>query len=269
MGIGMSMKGNWQRTQKFFLILFALFCFNAGVSAQAANRFSAGPFSGTCSDGILSSITSNFSWNMSAGHERWGNEGSSSSPVTSFLSVGPEQDSVSVSLSPGTTAYYLKNFIHRGDNSGPVVASMHVVWMCTNSDGPAQVTFAVRPNGSGSKAGPPAMNLFDGRINDFQDRDVGAEVAIYLGSIKVYAIDPSNGRGSLAVDISSERIKTVGVPKDANVLLGEGVNAATGYPIAVYRLTTGEFQINAYYHDGKPYVFVWDSLLEHKYHLAW
>jgi hypothetical protein len=254
-------------TPLFFLI--ALLLLIQVVNAQGTNRFSAGSFTGTCSSGVLSDVDSSFSWNLSAGYERWGVEGSTSSPNTVFLTAGPDQGSVSVSLSPGTVAYYLKNVIHRGDDSGPVVASLHVVWMCTTANGPAQVTSSVRVRGSGSKAGPPAMNLFDGRINDFQDRDVGAEVAIYLGSIKVYAIDPANGSGSLAVDISSEHIKTVGVPKDTNVLLGEGFNTATGYPIAVYRLTTGEFQINTYYHDGKPYVFVWDSLLDHKYHLAW
>lgn len=252
------------------LILFLLSAVFASVtSAQGTNRFSAGSFSGTCNNGLLTDVDSSFSWNMNAGYERWGAEGSLSNPITAFLSAGPEQGSVLTSLSPGTVAYYLRNYIHRGDDSGPVVASLHVVWMCVNPDGPAQVTSSLRRRGSGSKAGPPAMNLFDGRINDFQDRDVGAEVAIYLGSIKVYAIDPANGNGSLAVDISSEHIQTVGVPAEANVLLGEGMNAATGYPIAVYRLTTGEFQINTYYHDGKPYVFVWDSLLDNKYHLAW
>lgn len=250
------------------LVLGALLPTWVGWAAPGTNRFQANGFSGTCSGGNLSSLSSSFAWNVADGYERWGGEGSTSPPTINFILSGPDSGNLSVTFSPGTPIYYLRNYIYKSGTT-KVVASLHVVWSCLSGDGPAQVVAAVRAQGSGSKAGPPAMNLFDGRINDFQDRDVGAEVAIYLGSIKVYAIDPSNGMGTLAVDISSEHIESVGVPTEANVLLGEGMNAATGFPIAVYRLTTGEFQLNTAYHDGKPYVFVWDNLLDNKYHLAW
>ncbi len=125
------------------------------------------------------------------------------------------------------------------------------------------------PGGSndGSKAGPPAMNLYDGRFNNHQGLDVAAPVAIYEGSIKVYGIDPASGDGQLAVDISEETVEAAGIPADAPVLLGQGKNPYTGIDIFVYRLTTGEFQINTHYADGKPYLFAWDAD-GGKWHLA-
>jgi hypothetical protein len=128
-------------------------------------------------------------------------------------------------------------------------------------------TFVIHISGC-SEAGPPAMNLFDGRINDHQGRDVAAPVAIYEGSIKVYGIDPASGDGWLDVDISAETIESVGIPTDAPVLLGQGKNHYTGIDIFVYRLPTGEFQLNTHYHDGKPYIFAWDTE-KNKWHFAW
>lgn len=121
--------------------------------------------------------------------------------------------------------------------------------------------WSCRPVGTsdGSKAGPPAMNLFDGRINNLQDQDVAAPVAIYDGSIKVYGVDPISGDGWLSVEISEEAIEAAGIPADAPVLLGQGKNPYTGIDIFVYRLPTGEFQLNTNYADGKPYIFAWDE----------
>ena len=112
------------------------------------------------------------------------------------------------------------------------------------------------------------MNLFDGRVNNLQDLDVAAPVAIYDGSIKVYGIDPISGDGWLDVDISQEQIDTVGIPADVPFLLGQGKNHYTGIDIFVYRLPTGEFQLNTHYADGKPYIFAWDTEY-HKWHFAW
>ena len=107
--------------------------------------------------------------------------------------------------------------------------------------------------------GPPAMNLLDGRVNNAQGLDVAAPVAIYDGSINVYGIDPETGAGSLDVQISDEQIEAAGVPTDAPVLLAQSKNHFTGIDIYVYRLPTGEFQINTHYADGKAYIFLWDS----------
>lgn len=92
----------------------------------------------------------------------------------------------------------------------------------------------------------------DGRINE----DCAAPVIVYLGSIDVYGVDPATSEAELDLQISDETIAEVGVPAE-NTLLGSGTNSATGQPISVYRLTTGEFQLNTFYADGKPYIMVW------------
>lgn len=118
------------------------------------------------------------------------------------------------------------------------------------------------------KAGPPAENLYDGRINNDQGHDVGAPVAIYEGSIKVYGIDPQSGNGWLTLDISNEQIAALGVPAEAPALLASAVNPYTGKSIALYRLPGGAFQVNTEYADGKPYIFAWDGS-DGKWHFAW
>jgi len=94
----------------------------------------------------------------------------------------------------------------------------------------------------------------DGRIND---ADCAAPIAIYEGSIDVYGINPDTGVGSLAIRISDSDIEKVGISDDTNLQIAEGVNRYTGQPITVYRLTTGEIQVNTAYADGKPYVVAW------------
>ncbi len=124
-------------------------------------------------------------------------------------------------------------------------------WSCRKAPVPA--------SGSESKAGPPAMNLLDGRLNDVQDKDVAAPVALYNTPLSIFSIDPETGNGWLTFSISDEAIEAAGIPVDAPVLLAQGTNPHTGMDIFVYRLPTGEFQINTHYADGTPYVFVWDN----------
>ena len=119
---------------------------------------------------------------------------------------------------------------------------------------------------AGAGPGPLAANLLDGRLNDLQDKDVAAPVAIYLSSIQVYSIDPETSAGQLALHIGDEAIEAAGVPDEAPVLLGEGTNRFTGIAIQVFRLTTGEFQLMTHYPNGTPYTFVWDDA-GNKYHL--
>jgi len=131
------------------------------------------------------------------------------------------------------------------------------------------------PSGGGSSSGnsdvveksiPQCANLFDGRINNQPDMDCAAPVAIYGGSITVYAINPDTGQGTFAFRATDEQIEAVGIPS-TNTMLGQATNPVSGQLIMLYRLTTGEFQVNAWYPDGKPYVFVWDED-GNKYHLA-
>lgn len=110
-------------------------------------------------------------------------------------------------------------------------------------------------------AGPPAPNLSDGRINNVPGRDVAAPVALYCtagDTIDVYSIDAHSGKGDLVIRFAKD-----GEAKQANRL----IDSAGG--ISVSLLTTGEYQVNAAYSGGKPYVFVWTGCGETKYHLAW
>ncbi len=118
------------------------------------------------------------------------------------------------------------------------------------------------------EAGPPAENLYDGRINNDQGFDVAAPVAIYEGSVDIFGIDPTTGSGWLTLEISDEQIAALGVPAETPALLGQSVNPFTGKDIFLYRLPGGAFQINTEYADGKPYIFMWDEA-GNKHHFAW
>ncbi|NWF70062.1 MAG: hypothetical protein HXY40_13330 [Chloroflexi bacterium] len=102
----------------------------------------------------------------------------------------------------------------------------------------------------------------DGRVNNLLATDAGAPVAVYCradGGISVYFVSQESSRGSLVVLVTRTRIEAVGVPTE-NTLLGFLGN------VRVYRLTTGEFQLNAAYPDGKPYTIVWDSCPATRYY---
>lgn len=104
---------------------------------------------------------------------------------------------------------------------------------------------------------PPAPTLpwdpGDGRINPH----AAAPVAIYLDPVRIYSVNPETSNGTLTLTLSDEEIAAAGVPGEANKLLAEATNPFTGQPIALYRLTTGEFQLNTAYADGKPYSVKW------------
>jgi hypothetical protein len=106
----------------------------------------------------------------------------------------------------------------------------------------------------------------DGRMNhSISDR--AAPVASYCHDwgIEVWQIDPVNATGinPPAIFVSWEEIEATGVPTDQNVLLAENNG------VAFYRLTTGEFQVNTTYADGKPFILVWSECdARHSYHLA-
>ena len=109
-----------------------------------------------------------------------------------------------------------------------------------------------------SASGPPCMALLDGRINSVPDKDCAAPIAIYGSPLQVYVIDPASGDGHLALSLSDAEIEAVGVPQE-NTLLAEAINPFTGQPVRLYRLDTGEFQLNTWAEDGSAYVFVWDD----------
>ncbi len=126
-----------------------------------------------------------------------------------------------------------------------------------NADGSYRLTIMI--DGAYSIPEPSGpWNPGDGRLNQ-SDLDQAAPVAIYLHPLRVYAIDPATGGGSFLLEIGDEAIAAAGVPATGYVLLAQGVHPATGQPVAVYRLNTGEFQLNTLDGQGNPYVVIWDA----------
>ncbi len=95
-------------------------------------------------------------------------------------------------------------------------------------------------------------------------RDVAAPVAAYLieyasgTGLHHYAVD-SAGHGSLALEVTPEMIAAVPEHPDHNTLIASSADGK----ISLYRLTTGEFQINA-----PDYVTVFKDLQPGTYHYS-
>lgn len=117
--------------------------------------------------------------------------------------------------------------------------------------GPAMIGFDNIALMEGAPIG--VCDVTDGSLNTYH---CGRPVAIYAGSLEVWGIDINTGIGALAFEVTDEEIATVGVP-EAPVVVAEGVNPFTYWPITLYALPSGEFQLNTYYWDGKPYVVAW------------
>lgn len=110
-------------------------------------------------------------------------------------------------------------------------------------------------------------NPGDARINH-AGKDRAAPVAIYceLEGINILIADPANGGHAMdgrGLYLSYVDAAAKGIPTKRNLLLKEEDG------IQLWRLTTGEFQVNTTYVDGKPWIFVWDNCPPTKwYHLA-
>ncbi len=95
--------------------------------------------------------------------------------------------------------------------------------------------------------------LSDGRINRF---DLAAPVAVYPFTfeggvgLRFYQID-AGGHGTLILEVTPEQIAAVANPPASNTLIA----STPGGAVALYRLTTGEFQVNA-----GSYVIVFSEL---------
>lgn len=100
----------------------------------------------------------------------------------------------------------------------------------------------------------------DARINH-RVKDRGAAVAIYCnadGDLSVWSIDPQ-GKGHDTLTVTAGVIEAVGIPSEAE---HHYELAAANVPfgrIALYRLWTGEFQVNApgLNPDSDMYTFIW------------
>jgi hypothetical protein len=96
----------------------------------------------------------------------------------------------------------------------------------------------------------------DGRINRY-DCDASAVIYHEGDSVAVYAVHPDTSRGERVLRIPLETILEQGVPENEHLLLAEMIHPQTGFLLTLWRLTTGELQLNTYLRDGKPYVIVW------------
>lgn len=104
-------------------------------------------------------------------------------------------------------------------------------------------------------------NIYDGRLNT----DAGAPAIVYPGSIRIFAYDPINCVSELVLTITDETIEALGIPAE-NTVLGRATNPFTNRSIVIYRLSTGEFQMNTSYADGKTYIFTWNEDASHRYY---
>ena len=172
-------------------------------------------------------------------------KGSSPDSVTLYVDGNP----VDSSGMPGRVSYTFPSSddytVHTSVKGGTVD---YVMWCPVLGGGSSQLVV------------PPCQSILDSRVNDLPERDCGAPVAIYHDSaIKVYGIDAASGVGQLNVDISQATIESVDIPPDVPVLLGQGKHSGSGIDIYLYRLPTGEFQLNTHYQEGKAYIFIWDE----------
>jgi len=99
----------------------------------------------------------------------------------------------------------------------------------------------------------------DDRLNH-STSDRAAPVAAYClpHGIQIRVIDPATGVGidPPAINLFNEEIEAAGIPTGENLLLAENNG------VSLYRLTTGEFQVNVLNANSLEYkwfVFVWDQ----------
>jgi hypothetical protein len=114
----------------------------------------------------------------------------------------------------------------------------------------------------GQSAGPPCPAVFDGRINNDPSWDCAPPVAVYCSTdaaFDIYRINWETSRGWLILRVTQAQIDRVGVPSRANVTIARAQPRVGTNGLIVSRLTTGEFQVNTWWDDGKPYTIAWES----------
>jgi hypothetical protein len=114
----------------------------------------------------------------------------------------------------------------------------------------------------------------DGRINNKPGMDCGAPIIVYTPddgekTIDIYSANPANGEGYMDIRISLAAIEEAGIPANNPLLLVDESNHWNGRGLQLFRLPSGELQINTFYSDGKPYTIAWQlDAPDHLYHLA-
>lgn len=196
--------------------------------------------------------------------------------ISSLATVG--------SAAAATCAAFAVNL--RNDYSIPLTANAFFVSLDDFSIVSNEVTLTLQPGESGILrlvASVPSLNIFvgggpggltivgfdnfadgittdncvggsigDGRVNDGPNQ-LAAPVAVYDTDqgLDVYLINPANGNGDKIFTATDAEVAAVGDTPSSNTI----IDSASG--VALYRLTSGEFQINATNFDGSPYAFVW------------
>lgn len=103
---------------------------------------------------------------------------------------------------------------------------------------------------------PMLCTTGDGSLNALH---CGRPVAVFArgGGFAIYGVDINTGHGALAEEVGRAAIDEAGVPTGGPVVIAEGQNPYNHQPFTLYRLPGGEFQLNTFYWDGKPYVVKW------------
>lgn len=96
--------------------------------------------------------------------------------------------------------------------------------------------------------------LRDGRVN-INDAAAGAAIWCDSDGIRVYDLDIS-GNGTFVFHANWNEVRAVPQLPETNTIID-----GTPGGIALYRLTTGEMQVNAFTEDFPPrtYTFIWDG----------
>ncbi len=98
---------------------------------------------------------------------------------------------------------------------------------------------------------PPGCFFDDGRVVRNECYTPAVPFCLEEG-LQVY-VPTETGEGELLFALSHEMIAAIGVPE------GENVTLARQGDTILSRLTTGEFQLNAFDGEGNPFVLVWDG----------
>jgi hypothetical protein len=154
----------------------------------------------------------------------------------------PFTGEIRLDMYAGTTIRYMNG---RNVIDGPLVAESWATFTCYR-EGPTKATIVFPENEMGKPFDPG-----DGRVKP----DAGAPVAVYCHDygIDVYRINPDS-TGTLAFTATNAELDRVGDSSAKNTLIDSSAD------IRLYRLTTGEFQVNAGPDaEGKEYVLTWEE----------
>lgn len=173
--------------------------------------------------------------------------GTAQAGVSGYLYVSYQSSAGSAPLSVSVTVDSMANGVPIGSTSMVVTCNAVGVPPVVQTSNYYTTTFGIQ----------------DGRLNT----DLAAPVVVYKDSLRLFVFDPDTKRGIQILAISNDTIAEVGVPGQST-LLGSSQNPYSGQPVSVYRLPSGEFQLNTAYADGKPYIFVWSEDASVRYYLA-